>query len=428
MGGGNEVEELVIGRSPSRTSLAGARAAALFGKDLSTGKHVYFDFARPHVCLVTGKRGSGKSYTQSNLIEGIATLDEHTRNGVAAIVLDTMGIFWSVRYPNTNPQEIDWLEEYGLSPSRVEADVYVPQTLRERYRIKDKVFSLAPSDITPENWCLTFGLDQNSPLGIVMTRSVAILRKTGLAFDIDDIIEEIRKDKRATSQTQEALENRLEAAKSWGVFSSQGLSIDEFLKGGKISIIDLSQLYYSAETWSIRSLVVALICERVLTSLMERRRASQVKAVEQGDVDSLKDCPQVWMFVDEAHQFLPSSGVTAASWPLKRMIREGRQPGVSLVLATQQPGKLDSDVITQCDIAISHHITSKPDIDGLNTIMHTYQKQSIQHSLSQLPKHPGAALVIDDTRETLQSIQVRPKMTLHAGDSPDLLASLLEIL
>ena len=422
------MEETVVGRSPSRTSLGGTRASALFGRDLSTERHVYFDFAKPHVCLITGKRGSGKSYTQSAIIEGIAMADETVRQKVSVVVLDTTGIFCSMRYPNTSPSETPLLEDFGLAPSGIDAEVYVPLNMKDSHRVKDKRFSLTASDITPENWCLTFGLDQNSPSGIVITRAVSSLKKSGMNFDIDDIIEEVNRDRRAVSQTQEALENRLEAAKSWGIFSSQGLSIDDIIAGGKISIIDLSQLYYSAETWSVRSLVVALIAERILSSLIGKRRDSQLHSVEQSESEFATGCPQVWLMIDEAHQFLPSGGTTAASWPLKRMIREGRQPGVSLVLATQQPGKLDTDAITQCDVAITHHITSKPDIDGLNRIMHTYQKHNIQNLLSQLPKRPGAALIIDDTRETIESVQVRPKITLHAGDSPDLLSELIEII
>lgn len=45
------------------------------------------------------------------------------------------------------------------------------------------------------------------------------------------------------------------------------------------------------------------------------------------------------MLLDEAHEFLPDTGKTAATDALVTILREGRQPGVSLILATQQPGK-----------------------------------------------------------------------------------------
>jgi len=419
---------VVLGRSPSRTSEVGTRASSLFGRDIDTGDAIYLDLAKPHVVLVTGKRGSGKSYTQSNIIEGIALQPNEIRDNIAVIVLDTIGIFWSLKYPNTNTKEVALLHEYSLEAKGVGADIYVPQRLKDKYKMKDNTFTIAPGDITPEGWCLTFEIDQNSPMGIAITRAVSGLRKDGTPYGLDDIIDAINGDQRVATATKEAIENRLQAAKSWGIFSNQGIYIDKLIEGGRISIIDLSELHYSADTWNVRSLVVSLIAERVLTSLMERRKLQQMKAVSDAAGSTKEKCPQVWIVIDEAHQFLPSGSTTPASWPLKRIVREGRQPGVSLVLATQQPGKLDSDVITQCDIAITHHITSKLDIDGLNKIMNTYQKDTIQASLSLLPKKPGSALVIDDTRETIQSMRVRPKMTLHAGDSPDILADLMNIL
>ena len=77
----------------------------------------------------------------------------------------------------------------------------------------------------------------------------------------------------------------------------------------------------------------------------------------------------VWLVIDEAHEFLPREGETASSKPLIIILREGRQPGISLILATQQPGKIHTDVMTQSDIVLAHRVTSKPDVDALNHIM-----------------------------------------------------------
>lgn len=156
-------------------------------------------------------------------------------------------------------------------------------------------------------------------------------------------------------------------------------------------------------------------------------RQKELKAsYKNEEIEDSNIASQVWLFMDEAHQFLPSRGKTPASFPLKRTIREGRQPGVSMVMATQQPGKIDSDVLTQSDIVICHHITSKIDIDGLNKIMNTYLKKNIKTSLNELPKKPGVALVIDDTREKIEKIKVRPKKTMHAGESPNILKEIYE--
>ena len=122
--------------------------------------------------------------------------------------------------------------------------------------------------------------------------------------------------------------------------------------------------------------------------------------------------------IDEAHQFLPKNGSTPATETLKRILREGRQPGMSMVLATQQPGEIHHDVLTQSDIVISHRVTAKNDINALNAIMQTYLVSDIQKYLAALPSLKGSAIVLDDNSERMYPIQIRPRTSWHGGDSP----------
>ena len=122
--------------------------------------------------------------------------------------------------------------------------------------------------------------------------------------------------------------------------------------------------------------------------------------------------------IDEAHEFLPSEGTTAATDALIQVIREGRQPGVSLVLATQQPGKIHSDVMTQCDLVLSHRLTSKLDINALNNVMQSYLPFAISKYLDELPRSRGVVLVLDDKQERIYPMQVRPRISWHGGGEP----------
>ena len=90
------------------------------------------------------------------------------------------------------------------------------------------------------------------------------------------------------------------------------------------------------------------------------------------------ETPMVWLVIDEAHEFLPAKGKTLASEPLIRILREGRQPGISLILASQQPGKIHTDVITQSDTVISHMITARIEIDALGMMMQSYIRQGLE--------------------------------------------------
>ena len=131
-----------------------------------------------------------------------------------------------------------------------------------------------------------------------------------------------------------------------------------------------------------------------------------------------KEIPLVWMFIDEAHEFLPLEGKTAATDALIQLLREGRQPGISVALATQQPGQIHRDVMTQSDIVIAHRVTSQPDTEALNFIMQSYLLESIKRYMDDLPDMKWSAIILDDNSERIYPMRVRPRFTWHGGEAP----------
>ena len=109
-------------------------------------------------------------------------------------------------------------------------------------------------------------------------------------------------------------------------------------------------------------------------------------------------------------------------------MREGRQPGISLVLATQQPGEIHTDVMTQSDIVISHRLTAKRDIEALNRMMQSYLTGDLQKYLNQLPRLKGSAILLDDNSERIYPMRVRPKLSWHGGESPSAIKKKKEFL
>ena len=128
--------------------------------------------------------------------------------------------------------------------------------------------------------------------------------------------------------------------------------------------------------------------------------------------------PLIWIMIDEAHEFLPHEGETAATNALVTILREGRQPGVSLILASQQPGKIHTDVMTQADTVISHRLTAKIDVDALGKLMQSYMRHGLDEELNKLPEVKGAAIIFDDLNEKLYPMQMRPRFTWHGGEAP----------
>ncbi len=187
------------------------------------------------------------------------------------------------------------------------------------------------------------------------------------------------------------------------------------------SVLDLS-IYNSVGAFNIRALVISLVCRKIFNERMDARKKEEIESVSKGINISFsaekKENPLVWMFIDEAHEFLPLGGKTAATDALIQLLREGRQPGISVVLATQQPGQIHRDVMTQSDIVISHRVTSKPDMEALNYIMQSYVSQGIDAYMNNLPSMKGSAIVLDDNSERIYPIRIKPRFTWHGGEAP----------
>jgi DNA helicase HerA-like ATPase len=419
------VEKIIIGKDWKDLKKFGEKGTAFIGKHI-VGKGeeshltnpLLMDVTRPHVVLVCGKRGTGKSYTAGVIAEEIYKLPGEIRQNLAVLLIDTMGIYWSMKLPNE--KEIDSLKEWGIKPEGINVRLFVPKGYVEEYKetgiTVDAPFTISVSELTAEDWAVTFGFSMIDEHGILMEKIFEEVKESyGDKYSIGDVIREIQKDKTAEQKIKDALVNRFMAAESWGLFEKDGTKIEEFLKPGAISVLDVSHYMRISESWSIRAMVVGLISRKIFTHRLMAR-----KSEEYGQITGQfrKTIPMVWMMMDEAHQFVPNDEATAATGPLLTLIKEGREPGISVLMITQRPNKLHEDALSQADIVISHRLTSKADIEALRSIMQSYMLEDIQDYLNDLPKTKGSAIILDDNSERMYQTQIRPRLSWHAGGSP----------
>jgi hypothetical protein len=304
------------------------------------------------------------------------------------------------------------LAEWGLKPQGFPIRNIVPIGMTDFYDkaglTYDGTFSIKPSDLSVGDWALTFEINLLEPLGILLERIIKKLK--GRDYTIHDIIGEIELDKKSDEKEKLALENRFLAAGGWDIFSSQSTPIEEFLKPGVAVVLDVS-----LQEWNIRNLMLGILLRQIYEVRMAARREEEL-AVMGGEV--VKKIPITWVIADEIENFIPAKKETAATHDILTLLKQGRQPGISLVLITQRPNKIHEDAIAQADLVIAHRLTAKPDLEALSAIMQTYLLFDIRKSIAELPKSKGSALILDDNSERLFTIQVRPRQSWHAGGSP----------
>lgn len=430
------MEDIIIGRDEEDKKTYGTDGTILLGKHYvkmgqtsSLANNVMLDMVRPHVIMLCGKRGGGKSYTMGVIAEGLADMAPELKKNLSIILLDTMGIYWTMKYENHKEAEL--LKPYGLETKGMDVKIFTPHKFYKIYKEQgiptDFPFSIKPSELDTVDWCLALNIEVTSSVGVLLEKTIMLLKDAGEEYSVKDIIEKATKDETADIHTKDSLVNRLLSTKAWGLFDSHGTPMSDLAQSGEVVILDVSCYATMENGWNVKSLVVGMVSQKMFIERLLHRKNEEYDEINatrnlfgsKADASKKKqDVPLVWLVIDEAHEFLPREGKTAASSALITILREGRQPGISLVLATQQPGKINTDVMTQADTVIAHRITAKIDTDALGILMQSYMRNGLDIELDSLPRLKGTALIFDDVNEKLYQMRVRPRITWHGGSSP----------
>ncbi len=425
--------EVIIGRSKKDVEKYGKEGTVLIGKQYvqmgqttSLSNPVYMDVAGAHVVFIVGKRGSGKSYTMGAIAEGLADLPQEVRQNLSIVLLDTMGIYWTMKYPNF--QDAELAKRWGFEPKGLDVKIYTPTGFYYKYQEQgiptDFPFSIRPIDVNPIDWCTAFNLDPNSIEGVLITKVCQELNAKNEGYSIEKLIEVVSSDKESEKNARNVVVNEFRKAQGWKIFSKEGTPLKDIIAPGQITVLDVSPYATMSSGWEIKALVVGLICRTLFNQRMLARKTEEFKTVDAAmhyfskETEKKMTEPLVWLAIDEAHELLPREGKTAATDALITILREGRQPGISLILASQQPGKIHTDVMTQSDTVIAHRLTAKMDTEALGLLMQSYMRQGLDTEINMLPRVKGAAVVFDDANERLFPIQMRPRFTWHGGSSP----------
>jgi DNA helicase HerA-like ATPase len=386
----------------------------LLGQNTDTDTRYLIDCTTSQRILVCGKTGTGKSYTLGVLVEELVANTHDT-----VLLVDPQGIFWCMSQKNATAKETEPLWEYEREPQGFDVNLLVPGDPDERYGDHEIVTTMQsrgititplrinPADLSPEMWLELFGLDINELQGGMFFKTVRECgQNLGRDFFLDDMAAQVKK-ARGLDTTKEALLRKIEMAHDWQLFEgTQYHEVWETLKPGAVNVLDLSVL--DQGRYGLRNLVLAVLARFIfrIRTIARRREGLGLSS----------DTRKIWLAIDEAHNFCPSGSSTLSKEILIRWAKEGRQPGLSLIVASQQPAALDSEILTQCGIRIVHRITSKEDYRAIDALSQDFLTDGLSARIKQL-SHPGETLVIDDLHETVIPVRVRPRQSQHGGAS-----------
>jgi len=402
---------VVIGNSDEKSS-----RSFIIGKDIESDKFLKLDISFPHVILISGKRGTGKSYSLGVIAEGLLETSQ------LVLLTDTMNIYWTMFKKNTK-KESQYLTNYELISEGLPINLI---TIRSNDEFYDTIQSetdlaritkltLLPSELSSSEWCDMFDLSINSPMGMALFDAVSIVSEKK-SFSISDIIRKLNETEIAIG-TLKALERRLKSVEQWGLFGEKGMKLNELVDIKHLNILDLG-IIPRGFGGGMRNVLLTILIRKIMNNRIRIRKYEEL--AELSDNAYLykskirKGLPPLWLLIDEAHQFVPRKGTTVSKPALITWAKEGRQPGLGLVMATQRPGALDSEILSQCDIIISHRITLNQDLKALNDLSQNYMTQELRYAIGEI-KGRGKAIIIDDVTEKLIKAEIRPRKTWHGG-------------
>lgn len=468
--------DLVVDQGPRRSILVGKNSPEENIEAIFLGKHaelphrdVWMDVRGAHVLYVMGKRRSGKSYTLGTIAESLVT-DTWVKQGdtsPAVLILDTMNVFLTMPYSlsdfyGENHPALNELRKWKLGMTNIPLTLFTPPSTEIPSSIIASELRLRASDLDIEEWCGLFELDPFiDPMGHLLSAVLDTAKHIGAkdkrdgtkhepknSFGIDYLMWILEFDQDIDEfplDTKRALMRRLEAISRYDIFGETGIDIHNLVKPGEISVLLLRDLEPE-----MRSVMVALIVKRVmkLRAIAEQQervipihlaKAEQLKDIDpeasKTERQAAADCiekakaglPRCWLIIDEAHNYVPSKSSVPSRKPLKKYVDEGRNLGLSIVVATQQPSGLDPSIQRNADLLLIHSLSHQDDIHTARGMINTATPEEVVVNGKQRISGPrsfealirslpiGYALVSTDRASRIFPMLVRPRNTFHGG-------------
>lgn len=416
---------------------------------------VRFDTEMAHVVAVFGKRGSGKSYTLGTLLEGLCTSEAEStiasNPGRAAILLfDTLGVFqWMSILLHEDSQKALLKEQYAvrrgwaIKAEPLNVAVWIPKGTRTPGTPPDhREFTINCSDFAAEDWGYLFGLDiYQDRMGQLLNDAYIKVTQEGWndsqqrhqpdpRYSVNDLIACVKSDRELLDtyhdETRRAVLQQLTTYHRNPLFEHEGTSLRDFLKPGRMSVIVMNKM-----SDELRLIVVSALMRRLMASRVQASEAEKhLKIIETLSPDgrqvlervSETAAPQTWVAIDEAQNILPSERRTSASEVIVKYVREGRNYGLSFVVATQQPTAIDARTLAQVDTLLVHKLTVQGDIDYIRKNIKSNLPEEVKYSNATLgfdelirSLDVGQALVSNTETDRAFIMDVRPRISVHGG-------------
>jgi hypothetical protein len=295
-----------------------------------------------------------------------------------------------------------------------------------------------------EEWELLLGVNVLSePIGQALADALALVRagyhRSGAyvvgnsTFDIPRLVDAVHADELVSTYHAEslrALRQRLSSLQSTGLFDDTGTPIERLLAPGRLTVLLLGRLPQSYRA-AVVAVVTRMLTERRSEAAFAEKRLAldpDLTTEERQLLESVvrNGVPRTVVALDEAQTFLSPGASGPVREVFVRLVKEGRNLGLSAVLATQQPSAIDQRILSQVETFISHQLVTDADIRAVRDNLKSSLPDSIEFGRQEMDVsgllrtlRAGQCLVssADMNTQVRRSLvmSVRPRATVHGG-------------
>ena len=359
-------------------------------------------FTSTHLAIIAST-GSGKSYLAGVLLEELMM----PHNRAAVVIVDPHGEYSTL-------QEMQNLTPFKEGNYKPRVRIFRPEDIRVRIdslALPDLRY-LLPNLSEKQHYQLTRAhnfAQRSFRGGYTLEQMLYAVRQTG----------EGKKDEDGETSAEEdpttgALLWRLNSVlRNSQIFNDfENLELEELCKPGQCTVLQLNEVDQREQ-----QVIAATLLRRVYQARIDTVK----QKVGRGDKGYVPF--PVFCLIEEAHNYAPASADAVSTDVLKQILSEGRKFGVSIGLITQRPGKLDSDVLSQCMTQCIMRITNPIDQDKIASSVESVGRDLLKE-LPSLSK--GQVIISGASVNTPVMLRVRTRITEHGGESIDAPAEWLQ--
>ncbi|MEK6940996.1 MAG: DUF87 domain-containing protein [Nanoarchaeota archaeon] len=324
---------------------------------------------------ILARTGSGKSYCTGVLLEEI--LDK----GIPILILDPHGEYHTLKIPNKIAEEA--LSKFGVAPKGYYIQEYAPSTegiptakelkLNSKNITTHELMHILPMKLSAAQQSVVYSALKNMAGSISFDQLIAALEteESIVKFSVINIIEYLQNLK---------------------LFSEAPTKLSELIQPGIASIVNLK---------GVSSDVQELIVYKLAKDLFDARKKEKI--------------PPFFFVLEEAQNYCPERtfGESKSSKIIRQIASEGRKFGISMVIISQRPSRVEKNVISQASIQIILKMTNPHDLKAISNSVEGLTLET-EKEIRNIPV--GTAMVIGVADLPL-FVDIRPRKSKHGGDS-----------